>query len=172
MVGDGPGLARRIAAWKTFMSKEKTLAGSPSGSTSSSAGNSLLAELFHAGLYKASQGKAVRQVTFAAMAIMVAIACFQLSSWLGTRAANLQYPLPLGLLLVGGWICFRLVNFPRFADFLIAVQAEMNKVSWPSKQELIRSSIVVIFVIFLLAAILFGFDALWMWLFRMIGVLK
>ena len=32
------------------------------------------------------------------------------------------------------------MNMPRFADFLIAVEAEMNKVSWPSKAELIRSS--------------------------------
>jgi preprotein translocase subunit SecE len=78
----------------------------------------------------------------------------------------------LALLLIGVWICYRVVNIPKFADFLIAVQAEMNKVSWPSKQELIRSSMVVIFVIFLLAGILFGFDIFWMWFFRWLGVLK
>ena len=37
----------------------------------------------------------------------------------------------------------------QFADFLIAVEAEMTKVSWPSRGELVRSSIVVILVIFL-----------------------
>ena len=36
------------------------------------------------------------------------------------------------LLLLGLWIGYRLVNMPQFADFLIAVEAEMNKVSWPS----------------------------------------
>jgi len=41
-------------------------------------------------------------------------------------------------------------------DFLIAVEAEMNKVSWPSRAELVRSAAVVIFVIFLLATVLFG----------------
>ena len=43
--------------------------------------------------------------------------------------------------------CFRLVNLPKFADFLIAVEAEMNKVSWPTRTELFRSSVVVIVTI-------------------------
>lgn len=154
------------------MSKEKTLPGNPTRSESASAGPAVLAELFHAGLYKPNQGKAVRQLTFAALACMVAVACYQLSQWVGTKSANLQYAVPLALLLLGGWICYRLVNVPRFADFLIAVQAEMNKVSWPSRQELIRSSIVVIVTIVLLAVVLFGFDILWMGLFQAIGVLR
>ena len=58
-------------------------------------------------------------------------------------------------------------------DFLIAVEADMNKVSWPSKGELIRSSVVVIFVIFMLAVVLFGYDVLWQYLFKnVLGVLK
>ena len=35
---------------------------------------------------------------------------------------------------------------PAFADFLIAVEAEMNKVSWPTRHELIRASMVVMLV--------------------------
>ena len=68
------------------------------------------------------------------------------------------------------WFSYRLVNIPQFADFLIAVEAEMNKVSWPSRGELIRSSVVVIFVIFLLAVVLFGYDLIWRQLFACIGV--
>lgn len=154
------------------MAKEKTLTAAPSGSSSSSTGNSLLGEFFHAGLYKPNQGKAVRQVTFAAAAAAVAFACWEISGWVGARWSNMQYPIPLALLLVGLWACYRLVNIPRFADFLIAVQAEVNKVSWPSQQELIRSSLVVIFVIFILAIVLFGFDLAWMALFQAIGILK
>jgi preprotein translocase subunit SecE len=154
------------------MGKEKTLSGSPPRAESASTGASVIAELFHFGLYKPNQGKAMRQMTFAALVLMVAVACYQLSGWLSTKNGNLQYPVPLALLLIGGWICFRIVNYPRFADFLIAVQAEMNKVSWPSKQELIRSSIVVVVMIVLLAVVLFGFDMLWMALFQAIGVLK
>ena len=61
---------------------------------------------------------------------------------------------------------------PTFADFLIAVEAEMNKVSWPSRGELFRASIVVMLVIFVLAAVLFGFDVMWEfllgWLFKIV----
>lgn len=156
------------------MSKEKTLSGSPARSSShGGAAGSVLSELFHVGLYKPMQGKAVRQVTFAALAVFVALACYRLYVQLSVGSwSQLQYPVPLALLVVGLWICYRVVNIPRFADFLIAVQAEMKKVSWPTQQELIRSSLVVIFVIFLLAVVLFGFDLVWTWLFQAIGVLE
>jgi len=77
---------------------------------------------------------------------------------------------PGALLLAGGWFGFRVVNWPRFADFLIAVEAEMAKVSWPGKTELVRASIVVIFTIFFLAMILFVFDIAWQAVFRALGV--
>ena len=60
-----------------------------------------------------------------------------------------------------GGLRFRVVNMPRFADFLIAVEAEMNKVSWPSRSELVRSSIVVLITIFVLAVVLFAYDMFW-----------
>jgi preprotein translocase subunit SecE len=59
----------------------------------------------------------------------------------------------------------------RFADFLIAVEAEMNKVSWPSRAELVRSSVVVIMVLFLLAIVLFGLDIVWSFVFEWLGIL-
>ena len=71
-----------------------------------------------------------------------------------------------GLLALGAWICFRVVNIPRFADFLIAVESEMTKVSWPSRDEVVRSSAVVIFLIFALAAILAGYDLFWWFVLR------
>jgi len=46
----------------------------------------------------------------------------------------------------------------------------MNKVTWPSKDELIRAAIVVIFTIFFLATTLFLFDVVWQWFFSLIGV--
>ena len=76
-------------------------------------------------------------------------------------------PAPVGL-----WVSYRVVNYAKFADFLIAVEAEMNKVSWPSRRELVRSSIVVIVVIFLMVIVLTSFDILWRWLFQLIGVLR
>jgi preprotein translocase subunit SecE len=60
---------------------------------------------------------------------------------------------------------------PNFADFLIAVEAELNKVSWPTRTELIRSSIVVLICLLVLASVIFGFDLIWRTIFTWIGVL-
>jgi preprotein translocase subunit SecE len=129
-------------------------------------------ELFQVGVYKRSQGRIARQVTFAALALTFVLAAWRLSNHRLWLSSNVAIILSAVLLLGGVWISFRVVNMPRFADFLIAVEAEMNKVSWPSKAELIRSSLVVIFVLFFLMAVLFGFDLLWGVLFEAIGILK
>ena len=76
----------------------------------------------------------------------------------------------LGLLFFGAWFGFRAVNLPSFADFLIAVEAEMKKVTWPGKDELVRAAIVVIFTIFFLAISLFLFDIVWQKVFVTLGV--
>jgi len=77
-------------------------------------------------------------------------------------------PIVLGVL--GVWAAYRLVNLPVFADFLIAVEAEMNKVSWPTRHELFRASIVVLVAIFSLAVVLTVFDIVWSSLFQRLGV--
>ena len=139
---------------------------------SSSAGM-WVGELFQLGIYKRSQGRVTRQATFGALAITFALASYAFYASFGASMAKHWVYLASGAILLGGlWLSFRIVNMPRFADFLIAVEAEMNKVSWPSRAELIRSSIVVIFVIFTLSIVLFGFDLVWGYLFQMIGVLR
>lgn len=123
-----------------------------------------LQELFKVGLYKRSQGRVVRQVTFAACAIIVALGCWSLSYEMqDVDSQTVRYLVPLLLLAAGVWACFRLIQLPQFADFLISVEAEMNKVAWPKRRELINASIVVILVIFILAALLFGFDLILQW---------
>lgn len=135
---------------------------------------SLWQELFlHAGLYKRSQGRITRQVTFAALAIGVALGVWELGNWLAVQSDSpmVKYVIPGLLLAAGVWVSYRVVNLPRFADFLIAVEAEMNKVSWPTRTELIRSSMVVIFVMFFLAFVLYVYDFMWIMVFKWIGVL-
>ena len=130
-------------------------------------------ELFlETGLYKRSQGRIARQVTFAAMAITIVLGVWQLYGVLAINESGwVKYGIPGVILAVGVWLSYRVVNLPRFADFLISVEAEMNKVSWPSRAELIRSSIVVVFVIFFLAILLFGYDLFWQTIFTWIGIL-
>lgn len=81
-----------------------------------------------------------------------------------------KYAIPLIVLAVGAWAAFRAVNIPRFAEFLISVENEMGKVSWPSRGELFRSSLVVLIVIFMLTAILLGYDLTLKWIIsRLLG---
>jgi preprotein translocase subunit SecE len=129
-------------------------------------------ELFSVGVYKRSQGRIARQVTFAAIVLMVALGAWSLKGFLMQSVTNLTtvYVASTAVLVLGMWLAFRLVNMPRFADFLIAVEAEMNKVSWPTRIELVRSSIVVIFTIFGLMFVLYFFDIFWRLLLNAVGV--
>lgn len=124
-------------------------------------------ELARVGLYKRTQGKITRQVTAASLFVTIALGCWQLSvmlktwSWLQARALGLEYAIPGALIALGGWFSYRLVNYPPFADFLIAVEAEMAKVSWPSRRELVRATIVVLVTMLVLTIMLSVYDTVW-----------
>ncbi|MEX0978092.1 MAG: preprotein translocase subunit SecE [Pirellulales bacterium] len=134
--------------------------------------NLFMRELFQLAIYKRSQGRIARQVTFGVMALGVLLAAWRLNEFASGRGHLLELGLPVVLGLVGIWIAFRLVNMPSFADFLIAVEAEMNKVSWPTRAELWRSSMVVILLILIVAALLFGFDVFWRTLLSLLRVVR
>jgi len=128
-----------------------------------------LQELVSFRLYKRNQGRVARQATFIALAAIIALGGWSLSDYWGDQAPIWHYYVPLALTLAGIWASFRVVQLPAFADFLISVEGEMNKVSWPSRHELFRASVVVILVIFFLAALLFGYDVLLAWVMDGIG---
>jgi preprotein translocase subunit SecE len=121
-------------------------------------------ELFRFGLYKRSQGRIARQVTFGSLALIFALAAWCLNDYYSNRSVGFQFGVPLAVLVLGLWASFRVVQMPSFADFLISVEAEMNKVSWPARGELFRSSVVVMLMIFVLAFVLLIFDLMWKFL--------
>ena len=141
------------------MAKEKNATLSP-----------LVRELLSLGIYKRSQGRIARQVTFATLAIGFLLGAWRLSVYEASAGDALRIGLPVLLASFGIWMVFRLVNIPAFADFLIAVEAEMNKVSWPTRGELFRSSLVVIFCIFFLALVLYGYDLFWSSLLHLLKI--
>lgn len=128
-------------------------------------------ELFQFGLYKPNQGRIVRQVTFLMVAFLGCLVAWEIkrSSLLYSLGAS-GYLVMVALAAVMVWFAYRVVNYSVFADFLIAVEAEMNKVSWPTRRELWNASLVVMFVIFSMAAFLFLFDAVWTVVFEAIGI--
>lgn len=139
------------------------------GNTAASA---LWRDLFSVELYKRSQGRIARQATFAVIALGVLLGAWSLRNYLvGRAAASTGWAVFAAIALAGAWGAFRLVNYTRFADFLIAVEAEMNKVSWPTRSELIRASAVVLITIFGLAMLLFAYDLAWRTLLQWLEVL-
>ena len=114
--------------------------------------------MFSAELYKRSQGRVTRQATFGALALIAALGSWSLNSQLvfaGLHQST-RYAIVGGVLLAGWWLSFRVVNMPRFADFLISVEAEMSKVSWPTRSDLVKTSVVVMVVIFGMALVIGG----------------
>ena len=145
------------------MAKDKALAANGFGQSAQ--------ELLQVGVYKRSQGKVTRQSTCITLWVALAIAAWRMYS-VGGFHGTVRYALPTALLVIGAWLAYRLVNYPPFADFLIAVEAEMNKVTWPTWNELVRSSVVVIVMIFGLTIVLFAYDSVWNALLHAIGVVR
>src|SRR5258708_10349252 len=67
---------------------------------------------------------------------------------------------------------YRPVQLPPFVEFLIATEAEMNKVSWTSRADLYRATTVVLVTVAIVAVFLFGVDWLWANLLQLLGVLR
>jgi len=68
--------------------------------------------------------------------------------------------IPFALFVVGALILHRWQARPKVADLLIETEAELRKVTWPTPQEVVNSSMVVILCVLLL----FGFLAAADWL--------
>jgi preprotein translocase subunit SecE len=129
-------------------------------------------EMFSWGIHRRQQGRIVRQATFGALFATIGVGCWRMSQYLSAQGTAWQIGIPLALFAVGAWVAYRLVNYPPFADFLIHVEAEMIKVSWPTRTELFRSSVVVMVTIFGLAFVLWAYDIIWHELLKFLRVVK
>ena len=147
--------------------------------SSKSAGAGVFPELFRFGLYKSRQGRLVRRATLIGLAVLSFFGCVALSGQL--QGLVLEYPqydqyirvgIPGAVWALCCWIAFRAVNVPRFADFLISVEAELERVVWPGRQEVIQATIVVLVVMFSLGLFLFVADFVWKALFRFVGFIE
>jgi len=150
----------------------KPIKGSSGGTVKSGQIGSFFANLVRADRYKPVQGQLARRLTTIALAIVVILGLVQLFYALNDlpKTSQLAIPAIVGALL--GWLLYRVVEFPPFVEFLIATEAEMNKVSWTSRDELKRATLVVLITVSVMAIFLFGVDFLWQFLLKLIGVLR
>ncbi len=107
-------------------------------------------------IYKRGQGKYTRLCSAFAAAIITGLGCLQLYKRLQATDLGLwvETMVPAGLFVVLALFISWLMNKPSIADFMIAAEGEMKKVSWSSKQEIAVSTLIVIVVVFIMAALL------------------
>ena len=123
-------------------------------------------ELLRAKRYKPSQGKIARLLTGIAIAIIFFCGAYTLYYHTSGWNPVVQGVITLIVAAVGSWLAFRTINWAPFADFLVSVEAEMMKVSWPSYPETHSSTVVVLVVLGILALVIFVFDLFWLSVFR------
>ena len=90
-----------------------------------------------------------------------------------TLLPDAQYTALLILVALTLWVAWRATNVPTFAEFLVATEAEMNKVSWSPKKRLAQDTVVVLTTTLLMALFLLVVDLFWGWLLsrEIVGVL-
>ena len=144
---------------------------------------------FHGKSYKRSLGRIVRRLTILGVIILGVTGAWSLftrgvvpETWTLTMPFDLA-PIPLLsnanyvvfflLIALTLWVAFRSVNIPSFAEFLIATEAEMNKVSWTPRKRLAQDTVVVLTTTLLMAMFLLVVDIFWGWLLsnKYVGVL-
>lgn len=129
--------------------------------------------------YKTSQGFVARTATAVGLGMILVSGLYQLSQsltavtspeWVSQPVSRIG--LPMVLAAGFAWFLFRLINFPSFAEFLIATESEMNKVSWTTWSDLKRATTVVLVTVVLMTSYLWLVDQVWSTVLTWIGVLR
>jgi preprotein translocase subunit SecE len=127
-------------------------------------------------IYKRGQGKYTRLSSAFTAAVIVGLGCLRLFSkleavsWFDSERTKMWVAtmVPAGLFVILSLLIFWLVNKPSVANFMIAAEGEMKKVSWSSRQEIVVSTSIVIVVVIVMATLLgttdFGFTLFFNWL--------
>jgi len=123
-------------------------------------------------IYKSGQGRYVRVGTAIAAALVALVVCYYTWGVLSRHVSkdfaykvHVVYAVPAVLFAAMAVVTAYYLNKPKTADFFIATESEMKKVSWASRAELVGSTMVVIMVVIVLAAFIWVADTLFIMLF-------
>lgn len=125
--------------------------------------------------YKEDQGRIVRLAAFWLCVTLLLYGCIALETTLSTylglgetiagiSVPLLSWPLTWALILTatlfggGTWLLHVVLHKPKNADLLIDTETELRKVTWPTMDDVVNSSIVVVLSVLFLLAFLFGAD--------------
>jgi preprotein translocase subunit SecE len=116
-------------------------------------------------LYKSAQGRYVRVGTAIAAALVALVVSYYVWGLLSRHVPDdfaykvyVVYAAPAVLFAVVAAMTAYYLNKPKAADFFIATESEMKKVSWSNKAELVGSTVVVIVTVLLLALFIYLAD--------------
>ncbi|QDU70388.1 preprotein translocase subunit SecE [Mucisphaera calidilacus] len=127
-------------------------------------------------LYKPGQGYYTRLLSAIAAGTLVLCGIFWIWGKMQAISAETrvfwQAGMALTVIFVMGTVLYWVFNRPDVAEFMIATEAEMKKVNWPSQREIVGSTIVVIGGTIIFACFLLGADVVFSWLFQELGVLQ
>ncbi len=118
-------------------------------------------------IYKRGQGKYTRLCSAFGGALIAGVGCMRLYEKLEAMELGLwtETLIPAGLFVALTALIFWLVNTATVADFMIAAEGEIKKVSWSSRKEVAVSTFIVVVVVVVMAALLGGTDLLFGMLF-------
>ncbi len=126
-------------------------------------------------IYKPGQGKWTRLLTAIGAGLLTLYMVYWLMGELsGLHSANIgtiKMVVGVGLIVAVAALLWYLLNKPRIVDFMIATEAEMRKVNWPSQRELFGSTWVVVCGTFMMAALIFVLDIAFAEFFVIIHIL-
>lgn len=123
--------------------------------------------------YKKTQGRPTRQIALCVVVASLSWLLISVAALFVRRQVGIGWlSICIGAIVVAGIISVAILNRPRWADFLITVQAEIDKVTWPSKAEVHKSTLVVLILLVVVAGAVFLFDVVWQWVFKTIGFLQ
>lgn len=126
-------------------------------------------------IYKPGQGYWTRMLTAVGAGTLVLVGVAWLWWQLAvipTHTVYYQAGVSVAVIAVFGGLIYWILNRPRVVDFLIATEAEMKKVNWPTRREILGSTWVIICGTFLLAALLAVVDLVFGSVFLKIGILQ
>jgi preprotein translocase SecE subunit len=121
----------------------------------------------HFGIYKrelANRSRIVAGVCLATLAVLGAL-------WLNRLFGEPEGPIIAAAFVAGAIVgILWVVNSKKSVDFLIETEAELAKVSWPTRREFLGAAGVVLFTMFFLSIYLFLLDLGFHQLMKVIGL--
>ncbi|MHC4551250.1 MAG: preprotein translocase subunit SecE [Planctomycetota bacterium] len=119
-------------------------------------------------IYKRGQGKNSRLGAALVIFAIVAVGCWKLYEKLGGTNVWVQTLVPVLVCSAFAALIYWLSNKPTLADFLIAAEGEIKKVSWSSRKEIVNSTMIVISVVVVMSCGLGAVDMLFQMFFSRI----